>query len=519
MSDVLLINPAFSKTEEKKHFPTGLGMIGAGLKKNEISYSIFDCDTVGLYDEKAIYNKIQEVLTQKSPRIVGLTGFWVQYPFLKELSLLIKKEFSDIKIIAGGYWAFQAPEVVLRNTGVDYIIHGEGDEITPELVKCLLEGDDVCSLAGVSRKEGDDIVIYDGPNIFVKELDKLGHPDYDSFKMDYYISSLSRSYLYNWSYLTKEDLDSKFGSTDPLRNITINSARGCIGRCAFCSASTQRYRKFSNQYIIDYIKHLQERFNIQSVNFSDSLSFVNRKQTEEFCEAVLKEKLNIIFHVIVRTDVDYTRETIRLLKRAGCYDLVFGMESANEKICNEIMGKKIDIDRAGELFDMCREEKLHTRVTFIFNMPGETEQQAWDTIRFIRRHRLERGGVYYANPLPKTRLYDMAKDGGFIGDEEAYYEYNPGLDKGVSDFQRYINSFKFNKTPNFLVEGFSQIAGSYYSLNYYRNHHKRLNPRYIKAWLRLLCNYTKYYLYKAAVSVVGEVGFLARMQFCRKKSR
>ncbi len=516
MIDIVLINPTFSlKTEEKKHFPTGLGMVGAGLKRNDISYSIFDCDTIGLYDEESICNRLREVIAEEKPRIVGLTGFWVQYPLLKKISWQIKKEFCDIKIVAGGYWAFQAPEVVLEKTAVDYIVHGEGDEIVPELVKCLLSDSDVSSLQGISRKDGNDTIIYDGPNVIVKQLDSLAYPDYDQFEMEYYISSLSRKYLLDWTFMTKDELDAKFGSTDSLRNITLNSARGCIGHCAFCSASTQHYRKFSNEYIIDYIKYLKQKFNINSINFSDSLSFINKKQTEEFCKAVIEEDLNIIFHTIVRTDVDYTRESIRLLKQAGCYDLVFGMESANEKICNEIMGKKIDIEKAGKLFDICREEKLHTRISFIFNMPGETEDAAWDTIRFIRDHRLERGGVYYANPLPKTRLYDMAKSAGFIGDEIEYYEYNPGLDKGVSDFQRYINSFKFNDTPNFLVEGFSQIATSYYSLNYYRNHNKHLNPRYVKAWLRLWYNYMKYYSYKAAVKVFGDTSFLSNLRFKR----
>lgn len=516
MSDVLLVNPAFSKTEEKKHFPTGLGMVGAGLKRNDISYSILDCDTTGLYDEESICNRLREVITEDKPRIVGLTGFWVQYPLLKKISLLIKKEFGDIKVVAGGYWAFQAPEVVLEKTGVDYIVHGEGDEIVPELVKCLLSDSDVSSLQGISRKDGDDTVIYDGPNVIVKQLDSLTYPDYDQFEMEYYISNLSRKYLLDWTYMTKEELDAKFGSADPLRNITLNSARGCIGHCAFCSVSTQRYRKFSNEYIIDYIKFLKQKFNINSINFSDSLSFINKKQTEDFCKAVIEEELNIIFHIIARTDVDYTRESIRLLKQAGCYDLVFGMESANEKICNEIMGKKIDIEKAGKLFDICREEKLHTRITFIFNMPGETEEAAWDTIRFIRDHRLERGGVYYANPLPKTRLYDMTKERGFIADDVFYYEFNPGLDKGKSDFKRYIDSFRFNKTPDYLVEGFSHIARSIYSINYYENHKKYLSLRYLKAWLRLWCNLSKYYLYKLAYRLLGPRAFLKELRFAKK---
>jgi anaerobic magnesium-protoporphyrin IX monomethyl ester cyclase len=513
VSDVLLINPAFSKEEEKKHFPTGLGMVGAALKENNISYAIFDCDTIGIQDKNAILHQLENIIVENKPKIVGLTGFWMQYPFLKEMSLYIKDQFKDLKIVGGGYWAFQAPKVVLSKTGIDYIVHGEGDEVFPELAKRILADSDISSLEGVSRKEGDNLILYDGLNPYVKNLDDLPFPDYEKFKMDYYISTLSRTYLLNRTYLTRRELDLRFGGTDPLRNITLNSARGCIGRCVFCSAAVQHYRKFSTKYIINYIRYLQDRFKVHSINFSDSLTFVNRRQTEDFCKAVLDERLNIIFHVIVRADVDYTGETLQLLRKAGCYDLVFGMESANTEVCNDIMGKKVDVDKAGKLFDMCREEKIHTRVTFIFNMPGETEQAAWDTIKFIRKHKLERGGIYYANPLPKTRLYDMVKAKGFIPDDTAYYEYNPGLDKGKSDFQRYINSFRFNDVSDYLVEGFSHIASSYYSVNYYENHNKRLSLRYIKAWWRFYYNLTKYYLYKAACRVLGERKFLTRLRF------
>lgn len=513
MNDVLLLNPAFSKEEEKKHFPTGLGMIGAALKRSGISYTVFDCDTIGIQDNKEVFHRVEALITERRPKIVGLTGCWIQYPFLKEFSLYIKDRFKDLKIVGGGYWAFQAPEVVLSKTGVDYIVHGEGDEIFPEVAKNILADSDISSLEGISRKGKDGLTVYNGPNLYVKNLDTLAFPDYEKFEMDYYISRLSRSYLLNRTFLTKAELDSKFGRIDSLRNITINSARGCIGRCIFCSAAVQHYRRFSTKYIINYIKYLQDKYNIKSINFSDSLTFVNKKQTEEFCKAVLDEQLNIIFHIIVRTDIHYTRETIRLLKQAGCYDLVFGMESANDKICNAIMRKRINIDKAGDLLDLCRKEKLHTRVTFIFNMPGETEEAAWDTIEFIRQHRLERGGIYYANPLPKTRLYEIAKSRGHITNDVYYYEFNPGLDKGISDFGRYIDSFRFNDTPDYLVEGFSRIANSYYSINYYENHKKRLTARYVKAWARLYYNLTKYYLYKIAYRIFGERKLLTQLRF------
>jgi radical SAM superfamily enzyme YgiQ (UPF0313 family) len=513
MSDVLLINPAFSKEEEKKHFPSGLGMIGAALKRSGISYTVFDCDTIGVQDEKEILLGIERHITETKPKIIGFTGCWIQYPFLKKLTLCVKDKFKDLKIVGGGYWAFQAPEVVLNKTGVDYIIHGEGDEVFPEVAKDILAGSEVSALEGISRKEKDGIRIYEGPNLYVRNLDTLAYPDYEKFRMEYYISKLSRAYLLSRTFFTKMEYDSRFGDLDPLRSITINSARGCIGRCIFCSAAVQHYRRFSARYLIDYIKFLQDKYGVNSINFSDSLTFVSKKQTEEFCKAVLDEQLNVIFHIIVRADIDYTQETIGLLKRAGCYDLVFGMESANETICNTIMGKKIDVNKAGDLFDLCRRERLHTRVTFIFNMPGETEEAAWDTIGFIRKHKLERGGVYYANPLPNTKLYEVAKSRGFIGDEVCYYEFNPGLDKGLSDFKRYIDSFRFNDTPDYLVEGFSRIATSYYSVNYYENHKRRLSARYLKAWGRLYYNLTKYYLYKVANRILGDREFLTRLRF------
>ena len=67
MCEVLLINPPFSKEEEKKHFPTGLGMIGASLKKNKIPYTVFDCDTIGKnLKEDEIFLRIKNLIVQKS---------------------------------------------------------------------------------------------------------------------------------------------------------------------------------------------------------------------------------------------------------------------------------------------------------------------------------------------------------------------------------------------------------------------------------------------------------------------
>ena len=516
MCEVLLINPAFSKAEEKKRFPAGLGMVGAALKESGIPYTLFDCDAVNLQEEKKIIHRIKDLVIEEKTKIVGLTGCWIQYPFLKELSLQIKDTFKDVTIVGGGYWAFQAPEIVLSKTGVDYILHGEGDEMFPKLVRYILDNSDTSLLEGISTKDKNELKIYDGHNLYVKNLDRLPFPDYEKFHMDYYISHLSRAYLLSRTFLTEEEFNSRFGGVDYVKNIAINTARGCIGKCSFCSVAVQNYRRFSTEYIINHIKYLQDRYHVGSVNFADSLTFANKKQTEEFCKAILDNSLNIIFHAIVRPDINYTRETIRMLKKAGCFDLVFGMESANEDVCNKIMGKHIDVKRAGSLFDLCREEKLHNRITFIFNTPGETEKTAWDTIKFIREHKVERGGIYYANPLPKTRLYEVAKSRGFITDEVHYYEFNPGLDKGVSDFQRYIDSFKFNDIPNYLMESFSYIGNSYYSINYYENRGKRMSMGYIKAWARLYYNLTKYYLYKIAHRVVGEKRFLAQLRFKRK---
>jgi len=504
MCDVLLINPAFGKAEEKKYFPTGLGMIGAALKASGISYTVFDCDTTNAEKDENHCLMIEDIIIEEQPKVIGLTGCWVFYPFLKELSLKLKEKSNHLKIVGGGYWAFQAPEIILRKTGVDYIVHGEGDEVFPELVRCILGESDIDSLEGISVKGKDHVKIYDGSNLYIKKLDKLSYPDYEKFNMDFYINRFRLNYLLSRTYLTEKELVSKFGRRDYLRNAVINSARGCIGRCAFCSVAVSYYRRFTVEYIINHIRYLQETYDVQSITFGDSLTFINRKQTEEFCKAILNNSLKIIFHAVVRPDIDYTLETVRLLKHAGCFDLVFGMESGNARICNDIIGKRMSIPKAGELFDLCRREKLHTRITFIFNMPGETESAAWDTIKFIRNHKIERGGIYYANPLPKTRLYEMAKSRGCISDDEFYYEFNPGLDKGLSDFERYIKYFKFNDTPDYLVKNFRYISEQYQQVNYLENRGKRISKDYLVAWAKVYYILGKYFLYKIIYWFFGE---------------
>ena len=98
-------------------------------------------------------------------------------------------------------------------------------------------------------------------------------------------------------------------------------------------------------------------------------------------------------------------------------------------------------------------------------MPGETKESIRDTYEFVKKSKVDYGGVFYANPLPGTRLFDYAEKHGFIKDRKEIIDENPGKDKGLSDFETYIKHFDFNKLPQNVLIGYKDMIDGMFVVN------------------------------------------------------
>ncbi len=448
MTDITLVNPIL-----RDCFPIGLGQLAAYLRNNGLNVEIVDASP-----RKMSAGDVINRVIGTAPRVVGFTGLWVHYPYLKDVSLGIKARARNVSQIAGGYWCIGAPDIVLSETAVDAVVCGEGERSLVELVQALLAGQLVSEVKGVAYLDGEALVRTD-PQPMITDLDTLPVPAYDSFDMDFYVRNLNAQVFRANTYLRSQELRSRLGNKDVIREATMYTSRGCFGKCTFCSAPAFgiKFRGYDPQYVVDHMRLLKEKYNVDVFEITESLTFTSKKRVKDLCNAIIDANLNTFFLAVSRGDLDVTPELAELMKEAGCYLVRIGYESANERILNDAIHKNVSPEKYYQSTKVFLDAKIRAEGTFILNMPGETEESMKDSYDFVRKSKLDLGCVFYANPLPGTWLFNYAEENGFITDRRRLINENPGKDKGRSDFDTYIANFDFNKLPHRLLLGYKAL--------------------------------------------------------------
>lgn len=215
-----------------------------------------------------------------------------------------------------------ATEEILDSEYVDLVVRGEGEVTMGEVVA----GKPLDMIHGISfRRNGKTITT---PNReLVKDLDSLPMPAYHLLPMDKYRSAV--------------------GSYRRLPAMSLFATRGCPGRCTYCYRHFGgKLRRRSDQNVLAEIKVLQETYGIREVTFYDDTFTAFRKTIVEFCETIIKEKIDITWSCFTR--VDHIDEPLLFfMKNAGCHSVLFGVESADENILKNIK-KQISLEQVKE---------------------------------------------------------------------------------------------------------------------------------------------------------------------------
>ncbi len=74
------------------------------------------------------------------------------------------------------------------------------------------------------------------------------------------------------------------------------------------------------------------------------------------------------------------------MKESGCTLLMFGLESGNQRTLN-LMSKGTKLDDVEKIIRNLKDVGIGIHVYLIFGFPGETDEEAEDTLRFIEKNR------------------------------------------------------------------------------------------------------------------------------------
>lgn len=401
---VLLVYPDFVEargaTQMKGSYSEGLASISAVLKEGGHEVALYHMNAPAGQD------KFSQVIKNHGADVVAFTAWTFVFPQVKKLIGWAKKAGAPFTL-CGGYHATLAPEEVIRTEGLDALCIGEGEYPLLELCDRLGRGEKVLDIESLwFNDEGH--IIKNPVRPYPENLDQLPLPDFGIFDFKNFLSSRINTAL-------------------------VMLSRGCVFNCTYCANPQLRdiypnrssYARFkSPARSIEYLKSLLEQYPfIQYLNFMDSILPLKKKWFMEFIELYRKE-INLPFHCRLRSDI-LDEEIVIKLKEAGCYLAHLGLESGDEEIRRRYLKRKISDQQIIDSFGWLQKHGVPTLTYNIVGLPHEKPQQALKTIKLNARIGARRTVTSIFFPYPNTKLAEMSREAGFIGDEVDYTDLVP----------------------------------------------------------------------------------------------
>jgi len=424
--------------------PLGLAYLAAAAKKY--------C-SVGLIDANILdkdYNFIEEAISKDKPKII-IGGFTAPSMEIDLKLGEIAKKYNSLFGVWGPLPAAMR-DFIFKNYEIDFIIENEPEMTMYEIArKVKNKKNPFKGVKGLSYKDSKRKVIWNGYRKLEPNLNSLPIPSYELLEMDKYYTPYNRR----------------------LPMTIMRTSRGCIAKCIFCITGGQTdmyrgygapWRAYSAERTLREIELLVKKFGIKEINFFDAEFTINKTRVIEICKGILKRKLDITWNCNARAD-QVSEEALKWMKKAGCYGISYGLESANKEVL-ACAKKNITPEQVEKAVIITKKAGIQPALYFMIGLPHETEETIKETIKFAKKMALKynlRPQCTIATPYPGTTFYEMAKKNNWI--KEDYEELE-------------------QTTPSIAYPGLSQEQLKYWHKKFYRE--VVLNPiRLIKRVLRI----------------------------------
>ncbi|MBT6718833.1 MAG: radical SAM protein [Nitrospina sp.] len=295
--------------------------------------------------------------------------------------------------------AHQAAENFKKDC-IDYVFLGEADLTILELIERIEQGEPFPeNIEGLVCNHDGKYLLGINKTALVPDLDQL--PLFD----------LEQYY----------DLSHYYPPIHIRGNKVINtiSVRGCPYPCTFCAVAAingTNMRKVSIPRFVDNIELYMKKGYDSFMIYDDTFTIIKRRAIE-FCREILKRKLKFVWNCWSRVD-RLDDETLSLMREAGCYLIMFGCESMNEKTLLKLKkGYPVEQNLAG--IEMAKKNGLLTSSSFMIGLPGETKEDIQHTIDVVcNKSQLDFAVFPVFEPYQGTPIYeDCEKEGRWLKDE------------------------------------------------------------------------------------------------------
>ena len=317
------------------------------------------------------------------------------------LAYLIKKHFKNVHVNIGGDYFTRISANInkypeLFDLFVDSILTGDAEESIVELAKYADNKTEISSVSGLFYKKKDNIVYN---NILKKavQMNNVKNINLDGYELN--------------QYYTPEIV------------LPLKSSRNCEwNKCLFCDLYYgKEYSQKTPEKLADEIQELIDKYNIKNFEFMDSA--ISPEYYNEFANILLKKKININFYSFARIETGFTKKLLNKLSKNGLKMLVWGYESASDRLI-KLMNKKMDLKNRYKILKNSYECGIFNLAFTMLGFPTETVEEAKLTMDTLAKN------IDYLQPIPPSIcvVTRHSKLLNFMKKNNIKFELNENLD-------------------------------------------------------------------------------------------
>ena len=392
MPRVLLINPDDTAQGGFSNPPLGLAYLAGTLEKHKIDVRIVDGYLAGRHE-------IEKQVKGYEPDIVGITCYTPGRIQALSIATWVKRYRDNIlTVIGGAHPTIMWKQILHHYPDVDICVLGEGEQTLVEIALNYPRE----TIQGIARRD-DGSAIRNSSREYVTDLDSIPFPAWHLLPLNKYPARGQD--IWNGIDLSKEP------------RVSVIYTRGCSASCEFCSTwwIWKGHRSRSANNMCDELDLLSHVYNVKHIVFADDAFSVDMRAAKELCQTIIDRRLKLAWMATTRVDA-VDRELLALMRRAGCYEISYGVESGSQRLLDK-MGKKASVETAKQAISATRQVGIQATALLIVGNQGETKESINETVDFLREANPNKigsvGGLWI---FPGTVLYQHAKHDGLIDD-------------------------------------------------------------------------------------------------------
>jgi anaerobic magnesium-protoporphyrin IX monomethyl ester cyclase len=353
--------------------------------------------------------ELAQIIKDHQPDVVMATAITPMIYQSQTTLKIAKAVCPDVVTVMGGvHPTYMYREVLGEAPWVDYIIRGEGEEISVNLMRAIAAGrhhEERESILGLAYLDDNGDVVATPAHPPIRDLNTLS-PDWTLLDWDKYIYT-------------------------PLgvRVAVPNFARGCPFRCRFCSQWKfwRKYRARKPKEFVDEIEYLVKEHNIGFFILADEEPTISKARFVALCEELAARNLPVHWGINTRvTDILRDEAELPLYRKAGLVHVSLGTEAAAQLNLN-MFRKETTIADNKRAVKLLRDHGILAEVQFIMGLPTETPETIEETYRMARDWGADMTNWNMYTPWPFTELFQDLEDQVEIRDYSHYNFVTPIL--------------------------------------------------------------------------------------------